>query len=253
MIIDNIPNHIEALIGCLKKTPMNLNARLELIQYYCLNADWQKALSTTDGFLKIKHDPHVKSLLRQNILCEAQREKIFRGHETASPYPNTTLNNNQSSLLQAFYGNHNDMINLFNQVINDHNFNMCITTYDGQTYQDLWIDSDFRLASILEVFIEDQYYWLSMKNIQSIHFWKHEVLTDVLWRRAKITLQNQQEFSAFIPARYPILTEVSEDIKQNKLTQWEQISGLSWANGQKTLTSGDTDVSLLDIDIMIRV
>lgn len=44
MIINHIAHHIETLISQLKKDPMNLNARLALIQCYCLEADWQKSL-----------------------------------------------------------------------------------------------------------------------------------------------------------------------------------------------------------------
>lgn len=252
MIINNITHYIETLISQLKKDPMNLNARLALIQCYCLEADWQKALSTTDNFLKIHNDSHVKSLLKQNILCEIQRDKIFKNNNTPSPYPNTTFHHNQTLLLQAFYDSNENMIDTFNQLINECDFWATITTYDKQTHQGLWIDSDFRLSSIFEIFIDDHYYWLSINDIQSIYFWRHEVLTDILWRRAKITLQNQKEISAFIPARYPILNDLSEDMKQNKLTQWQQISELSWANGQKTLTSGDMDIPLLDIDMITR-
>ncbi|MBE9578304.1 MULTISPECIES: type VI secretion system accessory protein TagJ [Moraxella] len=252
MIIDNITHHIETLISQLKKDPMNLNARLALIQCYCLEADWQKALNTTDNFLKIHNDPHVKSLLKQNILCEIQRDEVFKNTKAPLAYPDTAFHDNQTLLLQAFYGDNDNIVDIFSQLIDECDFWATIATYDEQNYQDSWIDSDFRLSSVFEIFVDAHYYWLPANNIRSIHFWRHEVLTDILWRRAKITLQNQQEISAFIPARYPILTEVSEDIKQNKRTQWEQISKLSWANGQKTLTSGDVDIPLLDIDVITR-
>lgn len=261
MSINTISHHIKTLINHLRKTPMDLNARLALIQYYCLDADWQQALNTTNNFLTIQNDSHVKTLLKKNILCEIQRKKVFQNSELPSTYPNTTFHRNQTLLLQAFYDNNETIVNTFNQLIDECNFWATITTYNKQIHQDFWIDSDFRLSSVLEIFVDTHYYWLPTNNIHSIHFWRHEVLTDILWRRAKITLQNQQEISAFIPARYPILiparypilTEVSDDIKQNKRTQWEQLSTLSWANGQKTLTSGDVDIALLDIDVIVRV
>lgn len=247
MIIDHITHHIETLISQLKKDPMNLNARLALIQCYCLDADWQKTLSTTDNFLKIHNDPHIKSLLKQNILCKIQQDAVFKNTKAPLAYPDTVFNGNQNLLLQAFYDSNDNMVVIFRQLIDECDFWATVTTYDEQSYQDSWIDSDF-----FEIFVDANYYWLPTNNIQSIHFWRHEVLTDILWRRAKITLQNQQQIPAFIPARYPILTEVSEDIKQNKRTQWEQMSKLSWANGQKTLTSSDVDIPLLDIDVITR-
>ena len=211
-----------------------------------------KALNTTHSFLKIHNSSHVKSLLRQNILCEMKRDEVFKNTEAPIAYPGTAFHNNQVLLLQAFYDKNDNIVDTFSQLIDTCDFFATITTYDKQSHRDSWIDSDFRLSSVFEIFLDSNYYWLSTNDIQSIHFWRHEVLTDILWRRAKITLRNQQEISGFIPARYPILTEVSENIKQNKRTQWEQISKLSWANGPKTLTSGDMDISLLDIDVITR-
>lgn len=95
--------------------------------------------------------------------------------------------------------------------------------------------------------MQDQYFWLPLNAISSISFWKNEILTDILWRRAEIKLKNNENFAVFIPARYPIQNQTSDDIKLNKITEWKEVQGLSIASGQKMLTSGYTDIAFLDI------
>ena len=248
--LDNdIDNQINLITNHLKKHPMDLDARLLLIQLWCLNADWQKALSTTEGFLKIHTDNHVQSLLKNNILAEIHRQQAFASAELPYTYNNYKFNSLQLNLFQKFNKhNYNLLSKDFEILIDTIKARGTITTYQERFQEQLWIDSDFRLSSILEIFIQDNYYWLPMNAILSIKFWQHEILTDILWRRAQISLQDNTQIAAFVPARYPIISNCPHNIKMNKTTQWDEVMGLAYAQGQKVLTSGEQDVAILDID-----
>lgn len=230
-----------------------MDARLALIQSYCLNADWQKALNLTKTSLQLNPDDHINALLKNNIIGEIQRQKVLLGELPPFSYSNYDTPTLQLQLLQNYlHANYSVLVGEFDDLIQETDFQATITTYDKNIHQDTWIDSDFRFASILEVFIQENYYWLPLNAIKSIAFWDHEVLTDILWRRAHIILQDDSSIAAFIPARYPTHQDLPDLFKLNKMTQWQEIEGLPLAYGQKMLTSGATDIALLDIKSIQR-
>lgn len=232
---------------------MDLNARLSLIQLYCLDADWQKALAVTESFLRIAPDDHVVALLKNNILAENKREQVLQGKMSPLPYAQHHFSRLQQQLLQNYLADHHDALMAdFDTLIQETDFVAKITTYDERVLQETWIDSDFRLASVLEIFVQDSYNWLPLNAVSSIAFWDHEILTDVLWRRAHITLRDGERIAAFVPARYPTERHQTDLIKLNKMTEWQEIEGLPLAKGQKMLTSGETDIALLDVRTIQR-
>lgn len=248
IIKEDIRTEIHKMVTHIKKMPMDFNARLFLAQLYCLNAEWDKAISITESFLKLQPNNDVVILLKNNIINEIERNKVFCGTKLPQAYQNHPFNPLQLLMLQSHLNDCCDeLLPCFDKLIQDLEFDASITTYDDCVHKDVWVDSDFRLSSVLEVFMQDQYFWLPLNAISSISFWKNEILTDILWRRAEIKLKNNENFAVFIPARYPIQNQTSDDIKLNKITEWKEVQGLSIASGQKMLTSGYTDIAFLDI------
>lgn len=245
----NIQSDIESLIGHIKTFPMDIEARLALVQMYCLDANWEKALQLTDVVLKLRPDNHIEKLLKNNILCEIQRSQIFSGKQLPTIYCDDDFCCEQMQLLQQYHAhNHDRLLQIFEPLAKKASCCATIVTKSGENYHDDWLDSDFRLASIVEVFLQNQYYWLPLKSIRKIDFWQVEILTDKLWLRAKIQLINGDNFAAFIPARYPTSQNHSDEIKYCQITSWQEILGLPIAFGQKVITSGITDIALLDIN-----
>lgn len=244
----DINTEIHKMVAHIKKMPMDFNARLFLVQLYCLDADWDKALSITESFLKLQPNNDVVVLLKHNIINEIERNKVFCGTKTPQAYHNSPFNPLQLLMLQSYLNNrHDELLPYFDKLIQDLEFDASIITYNDCIHKDVWVDSDFRLVSVLEVFMQDQYFWLPLNAISSISFWENEILTDILWRRAEIKLKNNENLAVFIPARYPTTNQTSDNIKLNRTTEWQDVQGLSMASGQKMLTSGYTDIAFLDI------
>ena len=112
-------------------------------------------------------------------------------------------------------------------------------------------DSDERTTSILEIFIDDKYSWISIHNIKSIEFYESQFLVDLIWRRAIITMQNGKQLPCFVPVRYfsNTLDIDEEDLVLAKKTQWvSDQNSLCCGVGQKTFElSNGIDFGILDI------
>lgn len=253
----SIQENIETTIQSVKKSPMDLNLRLKLIQLYLVEAEWGKALTTTQGYLKLNpKDEQSKHLLLSNIECEIVRKKVFSNEITVTEYAyaNENIIAFQKDIL-------NDYFRKTDKHLIDEKFVSFVDSLDSelsimipqnkeiQTHNGLWLDTDMRTACVVELFCQGRYYWLPMVDIKKINFKPNEILTDILWRRVEIELVNGHMTAGFMPVRY-VMTEnlsLTDEIKYAKLTQWQDINGFSIAQGQKVWSNGDIDVGLLDI------
>ena len=72
-----LSQQIESTIQAIKKSPMDFNLRLSLVQSYLLQANWQQALKTIQGYLKLNpNDEQSKALLLNNIDCEDRKSVV---------------------------------------------------------------------------------------------------------------------------------------------------------------------------------
>lgn len=250
----------ETTIQAIKKNPMDLNLRLSLIQLYALEGNWQQALKTMQGYLKLNPtDEQSKTLLLSNIECEIKRQQVFNGQEAPVGYPsaNQAVIDFQQSLLDDYHKQQSPTVinERFLAFVDGLDFSLNIDVNQTKkpselkTYQGVWLDTDMRVACILELFLQGSYYWLPLSDIQRIVFKDSEVMTDIIWRRAEIELINGDVTSGFVPARYVMTdsAQLLDDIKYARLTQWQEINGMTIGQGQKVWSNGELDVAMLDI------
>ncbi|OUY08254.1 type VI secretion system accessory protein TagJ [Acinetobacter populi] len=250
----NIKEQIEQLIVQIKQQPTNYDLRVALIQYYCIDGQWDKAQKTVDQYLKLSNKKEqVKFLLQFNIIAEIERLNTLKGILELKFFPDSEIkigelnkkifksviqDTNQIAVKEQFLNSFEYYTESFNISLNN-----------GHSFSGIWIDSDVRFSFILEIFVQEQYYWLAISEIASIKFKANQYLTDILWRRAEIILKDGRHIACFIPARYPFFESdnISDKLKYCKETQWLDYGELSVAQGQKTWTNGTVDVGILDI------
>lgn len=248
-----LDNEIVDLIAKIRKQPSDTNLRLALIQYYCITANWQKALSTIKNYLKINpKDENSKVLLEANIKSEIKRSQVFSGDLAPIMYPDCDENifEHQKTLLTNYVQSVDSQATtqLFLETYEQLNNTYSIELAEGESVSGSWVDSDVRTAYVLEVFLQDQYYWIPFTSIQKIVFKNNEYLTDILWRRGEIHLTGDRVLPAFIPARYVMNDiDICDELKLCQKTDWQTYGDLHIASGQKVLTNAEDDVSLLDI------
>lgn len=257
-----LSQQIESTIQAIKKSPMDFNLRLSLVQSYLLQANWQQALKTIQGYLKLNpNDEQSKALLLNNIDCEIQRQRVFNNELSVQGYigTNEAIIAFQQDLLSEYFAQADEqqMTKKFVAFVDSLDSELSITVQQAENntvYEGLWLDSDMRTACVLELFCQGKYYWLPITDIKRLTFKPNEILTDIIWRRAEIELVNGQTTAGFVPARYvvPADTNLSEALGYARLTEWQVFQGFTTALGQKVWSNGEVDVGLLDIEQIMQ-
>lgn len=253
-----ISNKIDSLIDSIKCNPLNHDLRLELIQYYCIDGRWSSALKSIQQYIKLNpKDSQSKELFQGNINCEIQRQKIILGQQKATAYPGLSVElvNIQNQILDTYYLEDLDLLQT--QFLNA--FSLVDNTFECSAGEQVstgnFIDTDCRLAFVVEIFTQDKYYWVSINDIEKIVFKDTEFLTDLMWRRGELFTKNNKHIPCFFPVRYPLFDsiELTDSFKYSSATGWSSVGELSTAIGQKVLSDGDVDISLLDISTLKSV
>ncbi len=122
---------------------------------------------------------------------------------------------------------------------------------DGQGFADMR-DLDDLFAPVIEVFTSTgKYFWVPTDSIESIAFDAPERPSDLLWRRASISVRGGTEGVVYIPAIYPALPgdETREDgLLLGRATDWqEQPGGAVRGRGQRCLLFDEADMPILSI------
>jgi type VI secretion system protein ImpE len=119
---------------------------------------------------------------------------------------------------------------------------------DGKHFP--WLgDSDSRFPAVFEAVIGGSYYWLPVQRLLGITLMEPKALRDLIWRPVNFKFTNGADTPGFLCVRYPG-SEKSEnqDLALSRGTLWDEPApGLVIAKGQKVLTDGENDYSLLEV------
>lgn len=113
-----------------------------------------------------------------------------------------------------------------------------------------WLgDTDWRFPAVFEAVIGGSYYWLPVQRLLGIVIKEPKGLRDLVWCPVTFKLTNGGETPGFIPTRYPgSESSENQDLVLSRGTVWDEPSpGMIIAKGQRVLTDGDHDYSLLDV------
>ncbi len=249
----SLEDKIQQTTDLIRNQPLNHNLRLELLQLYCIDGQWDRALKIAQQFIKLNpNDNQTKALFLGNIECEIIREQVFKGQHDAPNYWGKTAvdSNSQHDLLAAYLAQDTEKLSaLFFEKCESLD-TLSITSNDQQETTSQFLDTDCRTAFVLEVFEQNQYFWIDINDIQEVKFKKTEFLTDLIWRRGEVLLKNQRHLACFFPVRYPFTDklELDDQCKYSALTKWTEVGDLEIGIGQKTFSNGDIDISILDIE-----
>lgn len=253
--MNDINDKINNIKSKIKDNPLNIDFRFELLQYECLKGLWESALKNIDACLKISgNNNQYNKLFRNNILCEIQRKACFN-HELDAYFVDNDIDHYSKLQYEIFHdylhsreSKGTEQLEHLNDIV-AHEFN--VTLNSGEVLVGTFRDTDDRTQSILEIFLDDKYAWVSIHNIKTIEFYENLFLVDLIWRRAVITMQNGKQLACFIPVRYfsNTLNTDDEDFVLAKKTRWtSDLHHLCCGVGQKTFELSDgTDFGILDI------
>jgi type VI secretion system protein ImpE len=240
---------LQALQGTVRKNPADAKLRIFLAQVMMVLGDWDRALNQ----LKIIGEMEASALPMMHayssaIQCEKLRADVFAGKRSplifGDPVDWIALQLRSVALQGA--GREQEAAKLREQA-----FELAPATsgtLNGEPFT--WIaDADSRLGPVLEVLLNEAYYWIPFERIARVTVEAPSDARDLVWMPAEFQWTNGGEAMGLIPTRYPG-SEKSEDaaIRLARKTEWLPAGPDAFVGlGQRLLTSDGPEVGLLEL------
>lgn len=233
----------------VRKAPADEKLRTYLFQLLAVQGKWQRALEQLQvcAQLSAKALP-MAQMYREAIRCELLRADVFAGKRAPQVLgePPGWIGALIEALQRLAEGNAAAA-----QQLRESAFEAAPTTagaIDGADFE--WIaDADSRLGPVCEAIVNGQYYWIPFGRIRSLRIDAPSDLRDLVWASAHLTLENEGEHVALIPARYPG-TEAAQgdELRLSRRTDWVDAGGEAYVGlGQKMLATDAGEYALLDV------
>lgn len=119
---------------------------------------------------------------------------------------------------------------------------------DGKAFS--WLgDTDWRFPAVLEVVIGGSYYWLPVQRLLSVTLSEPKGLRDLIWCPVNFKFTNGGDSPGYLCSRYPgSESSENEDLALSRGTVWDEPApGIVTAKGQRVLTDGENDWSVLEV------
>ncbi|EKM0666159.1 ImpE family T6SS protein Cts1E [Cronobacter turicensis] len=241
--------HLTEAISRVKAQPDNSAARELLFKLYCIEGDWHNALAQLE-IVKLLDTEYTKrvELYKNLVMSELLRARVLAGDmapvalEAQMPEWVARLHDANQRLAA---GDEADAERLRQQA-----FEMApLTPGDGDGVAPFsWLaDGDGRLGPVCEFISAGGYRWVPFAALRELNILRPVDVLDLLWLPAQATLADGQ-FQGYIPARYPLMTDATQETKLGSLTDWQPISDSLWiGRGRKMLITDNAEYALPDI------
>lgn len=119
-------------------------------------------------------------------------------------------------------------------------------TIDG-TNTSCFMDLDDLFAPLLEIIVQDQYYWVPFSHIRNVSITPPKHLRDLLWVPAQLET-TESSLGVVIPVLYPGSFRAEEEpVKLGRVTDWKRKEGLTSGVGQHLFGVNELDKGILEI------
>ncbi|WP_105640197.1 type VI secretion system accessory protein TagJ [Cronobacter dublinensis] len=209
--------------ACVKAQPDNSAARELLFKFYCIEGDWNKALAQLETLKQL--DPEYTKrveLYKSLVMSEILRARVLAGD--IAPAGLEAQMPEWVALL--------------------HEANQRYAAGDDVASFSWIADSDERLGPVCELICAGGYRWVPFAALRELSVRRPVDLLDLLWLPASVTLESGQ-FQGYIPARYPLTPDATQETKLGSLTDWQHVSDSLWlGRGRKMLITDNAEYAL---------
>lgn len=237
---------LSALQGDIRQKPADPKLRTFLFQLLAIEGQWNRARQQLDVLVDL--DPAAMPMVhtyREALACEALRAEVFSGSKTPlifgdpEPWIAGLLEILKSPDLTTCVGQLDLLLSQAPAVSG---------TINGEPFN--WIaDADARLGPVLEVVMNNKYYWLPFHRLSKITLEEPEDLRDAVWMPAYFTFANEGEAVGLIPTRY-VYSDRQEDaeVRLSRQTLWQELTQTQYVGlGQRLLATDVGDYPLMDV------
>jgi type VI secretion system protein ImpE len=245
----DLPGCLQALQDTVRKNPADAKLRIFLAQVLMVQGDWDRALNQLKviGEMEASALPMVAAY-GAAIQCERLRADVFAGKRSpllfGEPTPWIALQMQSVALLGA--GRESDAAEIRAQAFET--APATAGTINGEPFE--WIaDADSRLGPVLEVLLNEAYYWIPFERIASVTVEPPSDARDLVWLPAEFHWTNGGEAMGLIPVRYPGSERSDEPaIRMARRTEWRQVGPDGYVGlGQRVLTTDGPELGLLEL------
>jgi len=240
---------LQALQDTVRKNPADAKLRIFLAQVLMIQGDWDRALNQLKviGEMDASALPMVAAY-GAAIQCERLRADVFAGTRSpllfGDPVPWIALQMQSIALLGA--GRQNEAAEVRAQAFES--APATAGTLNGEPFE--WIaDADSRLGPVLEVLLNEAYYWIPFERIASVTVEPPSDARDFVWLPAEFRWTNGGEAMGLIPVRYPGSEKSAEPaIRMARRTEWQAAGPDAYVGlGQRILTTDGPEIGLLEL------
>ncbi len=237
---------LSALQGDIRQKPADPKLRTFLFQLLAVEGQWDRARQQLDVLVDL--DPAAMPMVhtyREALACEALRAEVFNG-----------------SKMPLVFGDPEPWIASRLEILKNPDLRSCVVQLDqlleqapavsgsinGEPFS--WIaDADARLGPVLEVVMNNKYYWLPFHRLSKVTLEAPEDLRDAVWMPAYFTFANEGEAVGLIPTRY-VKSDLEDEakVRLSRQTLWQELSETQYLGlGQRLLATDVGDYPLMDV------
>ena len=231
----------------VKAHPADSRARTFLFELLCFSGDLDRAKNQLEAL--DAQDPKADlgiDFYRKMLKAEKTRQQLFsKGMlpKLLGPCP-AHIQGHLDALLQIQEGNFFQAQELLSKAQE-----LCPDvqgTIDGTTTNS-FMDLDDLFAPMLEIIMQDQYYWVPFTQIRKVSITPPKHLRDLLWVPAQLETSDSA-LGVMIPVLYPGSSLAGEEpVKLGRITDWKQQEGLTLGAGQHVYGINELDKGILEI------
>jgi type VI secretion system protein ImpE len=244
-----VTEHIATVESQIRKQPGDASHRWALFQWLCVEREWDRAIRQLQVFGQLDADslPLVHAC-RDLIRAERWRERVLAGLATPG-YVLDTPAGWMLGLIAALRLSGRGELDAADDAREQAlDAAPLVAGRAGETRFEWIADSDSRLGPICEIMTAGSYRWLALADITAWQIATPATLSDLMWARCTVTLNDGTVVRGFMPARYPSSSagECDTDLLNlGRLTVWRETrrTGIV-ASGRKTWTTSAGDVGL---------
>ncbi len=237
----------------VKAKPDNISLRQTLFKLFCIEGMWEKALMQLETLELLEGEaPQQTELYKNLIFSELVRENVLAGERQAAQLegalPEWMLLLQKANRLNRQQENERaEMLRLQAFDLAEESAGHSETTGDF-----VWIaDSDGRIGPACEFISAGGYRQVPFSLLRSLNVMSPKDLLDLIWTPAHIQV-NDDLYYGYVPARYPLTDQASQEVKLGLRTEWVNDFGvLSTGMGRKMLITDAGEFSLLEASDII--
>jgi type VI secretion system protein ImpE len=240
---------IAAAQAALKKAPMNLEARVLLVELLVFAGNLERADTLLDAATTI--DPSaslVAAEFRQLLRAETARRQLFiDGRVPEFLGEPTEAQRHQLAALVALRAG--DGAEAARAVARAEETRPAAPGLHGDTPFDDFRDADDLLAGSFEVLTSTgKYFWIPTERVISAEFHSPSRQRDLIWRRVSMSVADGPEGDVYMPATYAADEPLTDALRLGRETDWRELDGgLVRGVGQRVFLAGDDGIDVLSL------